>query len=58
MCFKCVGDVATRGASDARVEYESSIFTSVGGHAVQSYSSANHSQNDLISVVDLRSYNG
>ena len=30
-CFKCAGDVAARGVSDARVEYKSSIFTYDGG---------------------------
>ena len=34
--------MAARGASDACVEDESSIFTYDGGYAAQSYSSANH----------------
>ena len=38
--FKCIGDVAARGASDVCVEDESSIFTYWGGgYAAQSYSS-------------------
>ena len=41
-CFKCVGDVAARGASDACVEDESLIFTYDEAYAVQCYSSANH----------------
>ena len=40
-CFKCTGDVAARGAFDARVEDESSIFTYSRRYAVQSYSSVN-----------------
>ena len=37
-CFKCACDVAALGASDARVAYESLIFTYGGGYAAQSYS--------------------
>ena len=42
LCFKCVGDMAAQGASDARIEDKSSIFPYGGGYVVESYSSANH----------------
>ena len=57
-CFKCASDVTARGAFDARIEYESSIFTYDGGCVAQSYLSMNYFKNDLISTVELRSYNG
>ena len=41
-CFKCASDVAAQGASVARVEYESSIFTYGGEYAAQFNSSVNH----------------
>ena len=40
-----------------RIEDESSIFTYGGGYAAQSYSLVNIFENDLISAIDLRSYN-
>ena len=35
-CSTCAGDVEARGASDVRVEYESSIFTDEG-YVAQSF---------------------
>ena len=40
-CFKCASEVVARGASDARVEDELSIFTYGNGYAAQSYSLVN-----------------
>ena len=44
--FKCVGDVASCGASDSRIKRRLAIFTFGRGNVVYICSSANHFRND------------
>ena len=50
--------MASCGASGLRVRLKASIVTLVEGYVTQSDSLENHFKNDVISTVDLRSYNG
>ena len=52
----CASDVAALGVSDGAIKIRLLIVTR-STFVAHSYSSVNHFYNDLISTIDLRSYN-